>query len=117
LIVPFIVAIYRSSVFVAESTYRREPNRISSPYRFNALKRPAFQTSPHVSHRQYVSASAAWLVVLILDDPQKGQTTGTGNAVSGAVLIERQWPRRRASGATSVASFVERLLDGSELYG
>jgi hypothetical protein len=104
LIVPFIVAIYRSSTVIAESTYRRNPTRTSSPYRLNARRRPAFHTSPHVSHRQYVFASTATLVVLIFDDPQKGQTAGagTGAVSSDAVFIERQWPRRDASTATSV---------------
>jgi hypothetical protein len=34
--------------------------------------------------------SAASLVVLIFDDPQKGQTAGAGTAASDVVVIERQ---------------------------
>jgi hypothetical protein len=35
-------------------------------------------------------ASAASLVVLIFDDPQKGQTIGVGTAASDAPFIGRQ---------------------------
>jgi hypothetical protein len=49
-----------------------------------------------------VFSSTATLVVLIFEDPQKGQTAGAGAAASDAMFIERQWPRRDALLATSV---------------
>jgi hypothetical protein len=48
-----------------------------------ASRRATFQTSPHVTHRQYASGVAALLVVVISDDRHEGHVVGAATGSLG----------------------------------
>ena len=48
------------------------------PWRLAGRRRPAFQTCPHASHRQYDDSSAFAAVVMIFGERQNGHATGAG---------------------------------------
>jgi hypothetical protein len=65
------------------------PQRRLPSYRLPSRRRPAFHTSPHAEHRQYVAALITLLVVVTSCERQLGQFAGaTVTAAGGGALFE-----------------------------